>query len=182
MDQDDVAEVMARPIAHDLLTGPHLARLAYTAPDGDPRVVPVSFLWQPTRVLVHSLPDDVKVRGLARRPRVALTIDTAGWPPRALLLRGTARLEAVEDGPPEEYVAASRKIIPDEGYDAWARNARAMYRRMVRIAVEPDWARLFDFETSHPSSVEDLARAAESVPVPLRDQYRSPAPGPDSVT
>lgn len=42
MNKDDIAEVMAKPIAqHLLLDSPIPARLAYVAVDGDPRVVPV---------------------------------------------------------------------------------------------------------------------------------------------
>lgn len=48
---------------------------------------------------------------------MALTIDTQDqWPPRALLIRGAARVELV-DGVPDAYMEASRKVIPAEHFD-----------------------------------------------------------------
>jgi hypothetical protein len=35
---------------------------------------------------------------------------------------------------------------------------RALYDRMVRIRITPDWAKLIDFEATIPQAVEDLAR------------------------
>ena len=36
---------------------------------------------------------------------------------------------------------------------------RALYDQMVLITVEPDWAKLLDFETTIPQAVEDLVLA-----------------------
>jgi hypothetical protein len=35
---------------------------------------------------------------------------------------------------------------------------RALYDQMVRITIEPDWAKLLDFETTLPKAVEDLIK------------------------
>jgi hypothetical protein len=35
---------------------------------------------------------------------------------------------------------------------------RALYDHMAQITVEPDWAKLLDFETTLPKAVEDLVR------------------------
>ena len=43
-----------------------------------------------------------KLPALRRNPAVALTIDTEAHPPKVLLIRGQAELDAV-DGIPEEY-------------------------------------------------------------------------------
>ncbi|MHA6624683.1 pyridoxamine 5'-phosphate oxidase family protein [Pseudonocardia sichuanensis] len=159
MDRDQVIEVLEKPIAQRLLGSGIPARLAYTGLDGGPRVVPVAFWWTGAEIVVCSLPTMAKVPALRRDPRVAVTIDTQGeWPPRVLLVRGTARIEHV-DGVPDEYVAASRKITPAEVFPEWEAGVRALYDEMVRIRVEPEWARLLDFETTIPQAVEDLARA-----------------------
>jgi nitroimidazol reductase NimA-like FMN-containing flavoprotein (pyridoxamine 5'-phosphate oxidase superfamily) len=159
MDRDDVIEVLEKPIAQRLLGSGIPARLAYTGLDGGPRVVPVAFWWTGAEIVVCSLPTMAKVPALRRDPRVAITIDTQGeWPPRVLLVRGTARIEHV-DGVPDEYVAASRKITPAEVFPEWETGVRALYDEMVRIRVEPEWAKLLDFETTIPQAVEDLARA-----------------------
>lgn len=158
MDRDDVIEVLEKPIAQRLLGSGIPARLAYTGLDGGPRVVPVAFWWTGAEIVVCSLPTMAKVPALRRDPRVAITIDTQGeWPPRVLLVRGTARIEHV-DGIPDEYVAASRKITPAEVFPEWETGVRALYDEMVRIRVVPEWAKLLDFETTIPQAVEDLAR------------------------
>ena len=162
MDADQVAAVLAKPIARELLTGPHLARLAYTALDGAPRVVPIGFLWNGTQVDMWTVPGSAKVRALTADPRVALTIDTAGMPPRVLLLRGTAALTTV-DGVPDGYVEAAPKTVPADQLEQWEAGVRALYDSMVQIRVTPTWATLHDFETTLPQAVQDLldAKAAE---------------------
>ncbi|MFC7331111.1 hypothetical protein ACFQRF_25565, partial [Marinactinospora rubrisoli] len=59
-------------------------------------------------------------------------------------VRGVAHLTIV-DGVVPEYLAAARKNF-DAAYAAkFERNCRALYDRMARIAVEPRWARFYDF-------------------------------------
>lgn len=159
MDRDDVAEVMGKPISRELLASAIPARLAYTGSDGDPRVVPVAFLWNGAALVVHTVPTAAKVRALRRNGRVAITIDTQEqWPPRVLLVRGAARLEDV-DGVPDEYLEASRKVTPAEEVEGWEAGVRGLYEKMVRITIEPDWAKLLDFDTTIPKAVEDLIHA-----------------------
>ena len=156
MDRADVSEVLSKPISQELLGSSIPARLAYTALDGDPRVVPIGFHWNGAQLLLFTVPTMAKVRALQRNPRVAITIDTQGqWPPRVLLVRGAASLEVV-DGVPEEYIEASRKVTPAEVFEDWEAGVRELYDRMVRITIEPDWAKLLDFETTIPKAVEDL--------------------------
>jgi hypothetical protein len=114
VEQDEVAAVLARPIAQGLLGSDVPARLASTGRDGDPRLVPVAFWWDGARITVCTVPGSAKVAAIRERPRVALTVDTTGHPPHVLLVRGAADVEAVE-GVPDEYVAASRKLVPRTG-------------------------------------------------------------------
>ena len=158
MDRTTVAEVLAKPIAQELLASSIPARLAYVGLDGDPRVVPVAFLWTGSTLVIATVPTSAKVPALRRNARVAVTVDTEGYPPHVLLVRGTATLEEV-DGVPDEYIAASRKLVPAAEFAGWEAGVRALYRSMVLITIEPDHATLLDFETTIPRAVRDLVAA-----------------------
>jgi hypothetical protein len=45
VDEERVHQVLLDPLAQNLLASPLLARLAYVATDGSPRVVPIGYLW-----------------------------------------------------------------------------------------------------------------------------------------
>ena len=152
----DIDEVMSRPISKQLVDSNIPARLAYTALDGTPRVIPIAFGFDGGTFHVWTLPHAPKIKALAVNPNVAITVDTAGqWPPRALLVRGTATMEEVE-GVPQGYLDASQKITPAEEFEAWKVGVMQLYKRMVRIDITPTWAKLLDFETTIPKPVEDL--------------------------
>lgn len=159
MDRHDVAEVLAAPLSQELLGSSIPARLAYAGLDGAPRAIPIGFWWSGEHLAMATVPKAAKVAALRHNPQVALTIDTQDqWPPRVLLIRGTARLDLV-DGVPEAYLAASRKVVPATERAGWEQGVRALYQQMVVITVEPRWAKLLDFETTAPKAVEDLMRA-----------------------
>ncbi len=161
MTHDEIAEVLAEPISQELLSSSIPARLAYVGVDGEPRVIPIAFAWTGEHLVVNTAPKAAKVRALRHNSRVAVTIDTQDrWPPRALLIRGTARVELV-DGVPDVYVEASRKLIPTEYFDDWEQGVRALYDQMARITIVPDWAKLLDFESTIPKAVEDLVQARQ---------------------
>ncbi len=131
--------------AQALLDSPLAARLAYTGLDGTPRVVPVGFLWNGTEVVVCTAPSAPKVRALRERPAVAITIDEEDPPQKALLLRGTARIDVVE-GVAEEYLGAAAKRIGGETLRAFETEVRSLYKEMARLSVRPEWAMLLDFD------------------------------------
>lgn len=131
--------------AEEVLRTATLARLAYDGIDGTPRVIPIGFLWTGEEVVVATHPTAPKYKALRARPRVALTIDTAG-PTRSVLLRGEAEIEVV-DGVVPEYLEAAAKSMEGEGLAAFEAGVRETYDRMARIAIRPDWARYFDFST-----------------------------------
>jgi Pyridoxamine 5'-phosphate oxidase len=156
MDRHEVAQELAKPISLELLGSSIPARLAYVGTDEAPRVIPIAFHWTGEHVVMATVPKSAKVQALRQRPRVAITVDTQDqWPPRALLIRGAARLELV-DGLPDAYIEGARKVTPAEQFDEWERGTRALYEQMVVITVEPDWAKLLDFETTLPKAVADL--------------------------
>jgi len=157
----DVAQVMAKPIAQQLLRDEMILHLSYTAPDGGPRVIPIGYMWADGRFLMWPVPASAKVSALRADPRVAITIDVPGPPPRVLLVRGRAELTTV-DGVPDGYLEASHRYLPEEAWDGFDAQVRDMYEQMVAIAVTPDWARLLDFETTLPQAVEELVRQRSS--------------------
>jgi nitroimidazol reductase NimA-like FMN-containing flavoprotein (pyridoxamine 5'-phosphate oxidase superfamily) len=162
VDQQQLARELEQPGATDLLQSNPLLRLAYTGLDGFPRVIPIGFFWTAGRVVVSTATTSPKVAALAARPQVALTIDAGHSPSnaRALLIRGTATLTTV-DGVPEEYLAAAAKTMAPHSVTEFETSVRAMYTRMVRISIEPMWARFYDFGAGRmPRFLHELAENA----------------------
>ena len=153
----EIAEILAKPYAQQLLNGPEPARMAYIGLDGDPRVIPIGFWTEGDRVAMATVPKAAKVAALRTNPKVALTIDQGAFPPKVLLIRGTAAVELVE-GVPDGYLTAGRKVMTDEQYPGWVAGVRALYDEMVVITITPTWAKLLDFETTIPKAVEDLIK------------------------
>jgi nitroimidazol reductase NimA-like FMN-containing flavoprotein (pyridoxamine 5'-phosphate oxidase superfamily) len=145
MNTQELAQELGHPDAQKLLAG-SLARIAYNGHDGFPRVLPIGFHWTGERIVVCAAPTSPKVRALSSRPEVALTIDTGTTPEeaKALLVRGLATMETV-DGFPDEYIAASKKSLEESELTEFERNVRSVHKQMVRISIEPQWARFYDF-------------------------------------
>jgi Pyridoxamine 5'-phosphate oxidase len=158
MRTQDIATVMTKPISQQLLGSSIPARFASTGLDGDPRVVPVGFDWDGTRLTVATVLAAAKVKALQANPKVAITIDTQSYPPQVLLIRGAARVEIV-DGVPDAYVRASKKVVPPEGAGKLGGRCASPRRADGSDHHHPSWAKLLDFETTLPKAVEDLIRA-----------------------
>lgn len=158
MSPEKIAEVMAMPYAQQLLESRIPARIAYTGLDGAPRVVPVGYELDGTHITFASVMGSAKNEALRANPKVAITIDTEDYPPKVLLLRGTAQVEIV-DGVPDVYVRASTRRLPDDQRQAWEDGVRALFDRMAVITITLTWAKLLDFETTIPKAVEDIVRA-----------------------
>ncbi|OBI51572.1 pyridoxamine 5'-phosphate oxidase family protein [Mycobacterium sp. E787] len=145
MNKQELTRELGHPGARELLSG-SMARLAYNGLDGFPRVIPVGFYWTGERIVVSTAPTSPKARAISSRPQVALTIDTGSTPEEAksLLVRGLAALETV-DGVTDEYLAAARRSMDETQLAEFEDNVRSTYRQMVRISIEPQWARFYDF-------------------------------------
>lgn len=157
MDAQTISEILADPVAERLMASNIPARLAYTALDGSPRVVPVGFHFRDGVFVVGTSTVAGKVKAIAANPKVALTIDTESAQPDVLLVRGTATTELV-DGVPEDYLAACRKRVPAEEWETFEGQVRMLYDEMVLITITPEWVKVMDFETRIPKSVEDIVR------------------------
>ncbi|MEU6308155.1 pyridoxamine 5'-phosphate oxidase family protein [Streptomyces chartreusis] len=158
MDPRQIAQELAD--AHELLDRASMARLAYNGLDGLPRVIPIGIFWTGEEIVMSTAATAPKVKALSARPEVALTIDAGDSPGSAktLSVRGVVHLTIV-DGVVPEYLAAARKNF-DAGYAAeFERNCRAMYDQMARIALEPRWARFYDFGAGRmPEFLAELAK------------------------
>ncbi len=160
-EQGDLA-LLADPVARQLLHGQAWAHLAYTWPDGTPRVVPIGFHWDGREIVLATAPDTPKLRALADGVPVALTVDGDRYPDKVLLIRGEVRLDEV-DGVVPEYAAMCRRMLGEEAGRAWVAQMAAMFPRMVRLAIRPTWVGVQDFETCFPHFLErGMARAQHS--------------------
>ena len=161
MTSEEIAAIVADPVAQKLLQAAIPARLAYTGLDGAPRVIPIGWAWDGSALLMWTVPRSAKVRALQHDPRVAVTIDTNDFPPNVLLIRGTATMEEIE-GVPQGYLEAGHKNVGDDQYDEWVAGVRALYDSMVEIRITPTWAKILDFETRIPSAVAELVREKQA--------------------
>src|SRR5262245_64051758 len=125
MNQVEIRALMNDRVAQSLIQAPIHARLAYTAKDGSPRVVPIGYVWDGDVIVMGSPPNAPKVKALAANRSVALTIDTEDFPPNILLVRGEAALETV-DGVPDEFIEAARRFVGGERMPARAAQARTL--------------------------------------------------------
>lgn len=162
MDDATITGILTDPVTTGLIDAAPLMRLAYTGPDGAPRVVPLAYQVRDGRFVFCTIPSSDKVAALRHDPRVAITVDT-GSPLCCLLVRGTATVEIV-DGVPDDYLAASHRTMPADQRDGFDAQVRALYDSMARIVVTPTWVRLNDFQRTAPRAVERLIAARSGQP------------------
>ena len=145
-------ELLQHAASKDLLQSTIPARLAYVWTDGSPRVVPIWFHWNGQEFVLGTPSKAPKLKALAKNPRVALTIDDNKFPHKVLLVRGTARLQAIHGIVPEYAMAAERYFGAQQG-KAWVTQLASMVQDMVRITITPEWVGLLDFQTRFPSAL-----------------------------
>jgi hypothetical protein len=149
--------------ARRLLSSTVPARVAYIAMDGTPRVVPTWFHWTGDELVMPTFLSAPHVRRAAARlgalranPEVAITIDTEGFPPTVLSVRGRVSVTEV-DGVVAEYALAARRYLGDEEATAYLAQIDQPGTRMARIAVRPTWVGLIDFQTRLPGGMGGVA-------------------------
>lgn len=150
-------------VAQRLLVSTELARLAYVAGDGTPRVLPMLFHWTGEEIVLATFAGARKIVALRARPDVAITIDAASTPPEVLLIRGRASVTEVAGIVPE-YVLAQRRYAGEEQAAATLAEIDHPGTRMARLAVRPSWVGVLDFQTRLPggSSPEEFQRRGRS--------------------
>jgi PPOX class probable F420-dependent enzyme len=76
-----------------LLSQPHIAVVAVTAPDGAPHAVPTWFEYKGGKVTFHTDRTAFKYKCLEHDPRITLVVDTKKAPYKCVVLKGTASIE-----------------------------------------------------------------------------------------
>lgn len=145
-------ELLETPVARKLLASAIPARVAYTATDGTPRIVPTWFQWtngevvMPTYIQAPHIPAPGarRLAALRSRPDVAVAIDTGTEPPQALLIRGEAQVTEV-DGVDPDYAVSARQYLGEEAARELLDMVDRPGTRMARITVRPAWVGLLDF-------------------------------------
>src|SRR5881396_931431 len=99
----------------DLFTKKAFARLATVGADGAPQVTPVWVDYDGTYVRFNTAKGRVKVRNLARNPRVALAMQDPDNPYRYLQIRGRVA-EATEQGADAHIDALAKKYLGQDRY------------------------------------------------------------------
>jgi pyridoxamine 5'-phosphate oxidase-like protein len=159
MTKENALRLLNDPVAHELLKSKIPCRLAYTALDGSPHVVPIWFHWTGEHFVLGSASNSPKVKAIGKNSKVALTIDEDCFPPKVVLVRGTARVDVI-DGIVPEYAKSARRYLGEEQGAAWEEQARGMFKQMARIAIQPEWVKVLDFQTRFPKAIEEAAAGA----------------------
>jgi hypothetical protein len=92
------------------------------------------------------------LRALRANPDVAITIDTEGFPPHVLLIRGRASVVEV-NGVVPEYALAARRYLGEEAATGYLAEMDVPGSTMARIAVRPAWVGILDFQQRLPGSM-----------------------------
>lgn len=144
-------ELLDTPLARRLLASAIPARVAYTAKDGTPRIVPTWFQWTDGELVMPTFIKAPHVPGAARRlaalrarPDVAVSIDTESTPAQVLLVRGKAQITEL-DGIDPDYAVSAQQYLGEEGARQYLAMADQPGTRMARITVRPAWVGLLDF-------------------------------------
>jgi nitroimidazol reductase NimA-like FMN-containing flavoprotein (pyridoxamine 5'-phosphate oxidase superfamily) len=145
-------------VARRLLSSTVPARLAYTAKDGTPRVMPIWFHWTGDELVMCTFVPSPKIAAIRQNPVVAVTIDTEGFPSESLLVRGRASVTEVEGAAPED-VAAARRYLGEEAAAAYIPQVNQAGARMASIAVRPSWVGVLDFQTRFPNALPERLRS-----------------------
>lgn len=148
--------LLENDVARRLLASALPARVAYVAVDGTPRVVPTWFHWNGEELVMPTFISAPHVRHPAGRlkamrvnPAVAISIDTEGFPPDVLLVRGRAEVTEVEGVDPD-YAVSARRYLGEHDAEEYLREINHPSTRMARISVRPTWVGVVDFRSRPP--------------------------------
>jgi hypothetical protein len=121
-------------------------------------VIPTWFHWNGEELVMptfisapHIKRPAARLGALRANPDVAVTIDTEGFPPDVLLLRGKATV-TVTDGVAPEYALSAQQYM-GEHTAAYLEMLDVPGTRMASIAVRPTWVAVLDFQTRVPAGM-----------------------------
>lgn len=145
------------PVAQQLLNSSIPAHLAYVWTDGTPRVIPIGFTWTGKELVTATFDNMPKMKALKEGTKVAITYDSYTPPFKVLYIRGIVHLSPF-DGIVPEWAQAGEREMGKEGGAAFAGMVDGMLKagvtKMIRLAVEPTWVGILDFERRFPSGIE----------------------------
>ncbi len=159
--QGDIS-LLNDPIAQELLNAPIPAHLSYVWTDGSPRVIPIGFTWTGSELVTGTPHNAPKMLALQDGQKVAVTIDSYTPPFHVLYIRGIVRLSPYEGIVPE-WAQAGERLMGKEGGDAFVATVDGLIKagtlKFIRLAVQPHWAGIIDFEKRFPSGIEKSMEA-----------------------
>jgi Pyridoxamine 5'-phosphate oxidase len=123
-------------VPQHLLSSPIMAQLAYTWRDGSPRVVSMWFHWTGEDILMGAPSNSSKMKVLAVRPQIAISIDTVDWPYKWLTLHGTASVQ-VSPEPFAEYLTMACRYLGNVGGEQFLTALCQTLQGWTRIASGP---------------------------------------------
>lgn len=108
--------------------------LTTVASDGTPQPNAIWFVWDGTTALMYSIPDQAKLKNIARNPRVSLHLDSKSRGDSIVILTGTAAVDGSAPPPNKNraYLTKYRAEIQRLGLGSPAQMAR-QYSVAVRI-------------------------------------------------
>ncbi len=131
------------PGLEELLAGPHIARLSTINPNGTPHTMPIWYEWRDRQIHVSTQSQQVKVKNMARDPRVTVLIDTDTFPYRGVMIYGTAELD-FEDAVNKRVSIFERYIGSREGAVDAARGLASKWKPVV-VHITPTKMISFDY-------------------------------------
>lgn len=158
--QGDIA-ILNTPVAQELLSSSIPARLAYVWTDGTPRVIPIWFHWNGKEIVCGTPPNAAKLKAIKDGTKIAVSIDSRDYPYKVLQIRGTVRIETVDDGVSTEYAAAAVRYRGEEVGKEWVEQMRSMSNKMINLVITPNWVGMMDFEARFPNAIEELMAAGQ---------------------
>ncbi len=124
----------------DLLGRPLLAVLATTSSTGDTLLSPLWHEWRDGGFNLFTGTNDVKVRHIARDPRVSIVVCEQEPPYRGIEVRGEAR---VLPGDAETGLRIASRFLPRVQAEGW------VGPNDVMIRIEPGTLRCWDFKDDY---------------------------------
>jgi hypothetical protein len=109
------------------------------------------FHWTGEEILMGAPPNAPKMKVLAQRPQVAVSIDTVEWPYHWLTVRGTASVQVFSE-PFAEHPGMAHRYLGEEGGEQFLAALRQTFPAWARIAIRPQEVRVLDFQGRFPSA------------------------------
>ena len=118
----------------------HLVRLATVDATGAPRVVPIWFVYESSRVFFTPRERSAWWADLQREPRCALTIDEEPPPYRKVVWRGPVTVEfdvGADDSWRDLYRRIATRYVPPDAAEAYIQTTIDEPRALLSVPLDP---------------------------------------------